>query len=101
MRESEESSEEKQRLFDGYVDSQDFLTKIEHELRKKRFLMIDSKSAKNIRNKQVSFKIFEEGNSVEEYTEPDKPYFVEDVTSAEIYEDMMSPNYNFVGNPDT
>ena len=38
---------------------------------------------------------------MEEYSEPDKPYVIKDVTSAEVYDDMMSPNYNFLTNPES
>ena len=40
------------------------MPEVEHNLRKKRFLLIDAKSAKNIRNKQVSFKVFDETNCI-------------------------------------
>lgn len=45
------------------------LPDIEHQLRKKRFLLIDAKSAKNIRNKQVKFTVFDETNCINEYNE--------------------------------
>ena len=38
---------------------------------------------------------------MEEYSEPDKPYVIKDVTSAEVYDDMMSPNYNFLTNSES
>ena len=50
------------------------LPEIEHELRRKRFLLIDAKSAKNIRNKQVSFKVFDDTSSINEYNENDEPF---------------------------
>jgi hypothetical protein len=41
-------------------------------LRKKKYLLIDAKSAKNIRNKQVSFKVYDEANSLTEYLESEE-----------------------------
>ncbi len=58
---------QRQNIFDNELDR--YLPEIEHALRKKRFLLIDAKSAKSIRNKQVSFKVYEEGNAVNEYNE--------------------------------
>ena len=56
-------------MFDTQVEK--ILPEIEHALRKKRFLLIDAKSAKNIRNKQVSYKIFDESNVICKNIEPD------------------------------
>lgn len=50
-------------MFD--IEIEKALPDIEHQLRKKRFLLIDAKSAKNIRNRQVSFKIFDETNCLQ------------------------------------
>lgn len=40
---------QRQNIFDNELDK--YLPEIEHALRKKRFLLIDAKSAKSIRNK--------------------------------------------------
>lgn len=53
----------RQEKFDNEIEKA--LPDIEHQLRKKRFLLIDAKSAKNIRNRQVSFKIFDETNCLQ------------------------------------
>jgi hypothetical protein len=65
------------------------LPEIEHSLRKKRFLLIDAKSDKNIRNKQVSFKIFDENNCVSEYNVPDNEFDpnIMDTMSSDLNED--------------
>lgn len=64
----------RQEKFD--VEVEKALPEIEHQLRKKRFLLIDAKSAKNIRNRQVSFKIFDETNCLQqEYTEQGEDSF--------------------------
>lgn len=55
-----EKQERMQDMFDNMIEK--VLPEVEHNLRKKRFLLIDSKSAKNIRNKSVSYKIYEEHN---------------------------------------
>jgi actin-related protein len=65
---------DRQARFDAELDRA--LPEIEHALRKKRFLLIDAKSAKSIRNKQVSFKVYEEGNAVMEYNEVGEDSFL-------------------------
>lgn len=42
---------------------------IEADLRKKKHLLIDQKSVKNIRSGNVSFKVFDQSNSVSQYND--------------------------------
>ena len=74
--------EERQFMFDTQIEK--VLPEIEYNLRRKRFLLIDAKSAKNIRNKQVSFKVFDESNSINDYTEPDEPFVEMDPMSPDL-----------------
>jgi len=53
---------QKQGLFDTQIEK--VLPDIENDLRKKKYYLIDSKSAKNIRNKQVSYEVFDESNAL-------------------------------------
>ena len=41
-------------------------------MRTKKYLLIDAKCAKNIRTKQVGFKVFDEGNALNEYFEKEE-----------------------------
>lgn len=42
---------------------------IENDLRARKCSLIDAKSAKNIRNKQVGFKIYDDSNSLTKYAD--------------------------------
>lgn len=66
------------------------LPEIEHALRKKRFLLIDAKSAKSIRNKQVSFKVFDENNCINEYNEAGEDSFA--ISEPSILQSELHPN---------
>lgn len=79
---------ERQSRFDAEVER--VLPEIEHQLRKKRFLLIDAKSAKSIRNKQVSFKIFDETNAINEYNEVGEDTF--SITEPTIMLNELNPN---------
>ena len=78
------------------------LPEIEHALRKKRFLLIDAKSAKSIRNKQVSFKVFDENNAINEYNEVGEDSFV--MNEQSILMSDMHPyldKFGFINLPET
>jgi hypothetical protein len=79
---------ERQARFDSELDRA--LPEIEHALRKKRFLLIDAKSAKSIRNKQVSFKVFDETNAVNEYNEVGEDSFL--ISEQSVMQSEMNPN---------
>jgi actin-related protein len=66
------------------------LPEIEHQLRKKRFLLIDAKSAKSIRNKQVSFKIYDESNSLNEFNEVGEDSFA--IAETSLLQNEIHPN---------
>ena len=90
----------RQFLFDTQIEK--VLPEIEHQLRKKRFLLIDAKSAKNIRNKQVSFKVYEEGNSINEYNEQGEDTFT--ISEQSVMSSELNPNHErfaFVNLPET
>ena len=88
-------------MFDQQIDR--LLPEIEHNLRKKRSLLIDAKSAKNIRNKQVSFKVYDETNSIIEYNDPDIPFDMsnQNIISSDINEDLAGERAKFLNRPDT
>jgi len=91
---------ERQSRFDSEVER--VLPEIEHQLRKKRFLLIDAKSAKSIRNKQVSFKIFDETNAINEYNEVGEDTF--SITEPTIMLNELNPNiekFAFINQPET
>ena len=86
-------------MFDTQVEK--ILPEIEHALRKKRFLLIDAKSAKNIRNKQVSYKIFDESNVMCKNIEPDEPFKSSEIShmSTDLINSME--RFNFINSNDT
>ena len=78
------------------------MPEIEHQLRKKRFLLIDAKSAKNIRNKSVGFKVFDENNCFNEYNEVGEDSFLlseSDLLTPEIHPNM--DKFAFINLSDT
>ena len=88
----------RQTTFDQAIDK--VLPEVEHDLRKKKYLLIDAKSAKNIRNKQVSFKVFDEQNSINEYMEPDESLdeLAIDPYSTDLYDTFEGEQFQFLDN---
>jgi hypothetical protein len=63
--------------------------------------LIDAKSAKNIRNKQVSFKVFDESNSLNEFQEGDDSIDTKieiDPFSTELNEDLGHKDFQYLMN---
>jgi hypothetical protein len=94
--ETKDDEERRQNLFD--IQMEKILPEVEHNLRKKRFLLIDAKSAKNIRNKQVSFKVFDETNCINEYSERDTPFNSDrmNLMTPELNDDLWMDKLNFI-----
>eukprot|EP00347_Sterkiella_histriomuscorum_P001948 403370052 len=92
---------DRQQLFDQQIDR--VLPEVEQSLRKKRFYLIDAKSAKNIRNKQVSFKQYDENNCIIEGQELDIPFDSHNmnVMTSELNEELWGEKFRFTSRPDT
>ena len=65
--------------------------------------VIDEKSVRNIRNKQVGFKIYDETNSINCYTDSQKICYSDlgkNPYGGDLYQGINSEKYQLIANPE-
>jgi len=73
-----------------------------YDLRQKKLHMIDEKSMKNIRNKQVGFKVYDENNSINCFTDSQKICYGDlskNPYGGDLYLGVNSEKYQLIANP--